>query len=157
VTPPVLTIGYERATLPALVRGLRGAGADLLLDVRAIAASRRPGFSKRVLGATLEAAGVGYLHLRDLGTPKSGRVAARAGRTDEMRAIFAEHMETPAARLALAEAVEASRAGRVCLLCYEAEAACCHRAVVAEMIARETGAEIAHLRPPALDTPAPPV
>ncbi len=156
MTQPLLTVGYERATLPQVVEALRAAGADLLIDVRAVAASRRPGFSKRLLGGTLGEGGIGYLHLRDLGTPKSGRVAARAGRTGEMRAIFAEHMETPAARLALAQAAEASRGGRVCLLCYEAEAACCHRAIVADLIAGETGAEVIHLRP-ALDTAAAPV
>ena len=153
---PIATIGYEAATLPRVIEGLRAGGVELLIDVRAIAASRRPGFSKTLLGATLNAAGVGYLHLRDLGTPKSGRVAARAGRTGEMRAIFAEHMDTAAARGALEHAIEASLGTRVCLLCYEAEAACCHRAMVAEMMAERTGAQIAHLHP-ALDMPLPSV
>ena len=87
--PPLFTIGYERASSAEVIEAVRGAGVELLVDVRAVAASRRAGFSKTVLRASLEAAGVDYLHLRDLGTPKAGREAARAGRCDEMRANFA--------------------------------------------------------------------
>ena len=84
---PLATIGYERAPLSKVVEALQAAGVEALIDVRAVAASRRAGFSKGVLSATVEAAGIDYLHLRDLGTPKPGRMAARAGRTAEMREI----------------------------------------------------------------------
>ena len=49
----IWTIGYERASLPSLIACLRRAGVDLLVDVRAVPNSRRPGFSKRVLAAGL--------------------------------------------------------------------------------------------------------
>ena len=50
----LFTIGYEKA-LPAAVLGeLRRAKVDLLVDTRAVAASRRPGFSKRQLAAALD-------------------------------------------------------------------------------------------------------
>ena len=110
-----------------------------------MAASRRAGFSKTLLSGSLDDAGIDYLHLRDLGTPKSGRVAARAGRTDEMRAIFAEHMQTASALGALEHAVEMAHGRRACLLCYEADFACCHRLIVADMISERTGAKIVHL------------
>ncbi len=41
--------------------------------------TRRPGFSKRVLAASLDEEGIGYIHLQKLGTPAEGREAARAG------------------------------------------------------------------------------
>ena len=58
--------------------GLVGAGAfgsfciehyrrSPLIDVRAVAASRRPGFAKRQLAAGLDKRGIAYLHLRALG------------------------------------------------------------------------------------------
>lgn len=142
---PIATIGYERAPLGDVINRLRAAEVELLIDVRAIAASRRPGFSKTVLAGSLDEAGVSYLHLRDLGTPKAGRQAARAGRTSEMRAIFERHLATEGATAALAHAAELSRDARVCLLCYEADAACCHRAIVAERMAEITGQPITHL------------
>jgi uncharacterized protein (DUF488 family) len=88
---------------------------------------------------------VGYLHLRDLGTPKSGRQAARAGRIDEMKVIFEEQMTTAAALGALELAIEESLGRRACLLCYETDPSCCHRTIVAERIAARTGAPILHL------------
>ena len=143
---PIWTLGYERATLPAVLEALRDAGVELLVDVRAVAASRRPGFSKTMLGASLEAAGIGYLHLRDLGTPKAGREAARAGRCEEMREIFAAHLEEPPAVAAFERLAAVAGERKVCLLCFEADPDCCHRAVLAERLAQRSGAEIVNLR-----------
>ena len=142
---PIATIGYEKAPQPEVIERLRSAGIELVIDVRAVASSRRAGFSKTLLGGSLREAGVDYLHLRDLGTPKAGRQAARAGRIDEMKAIFEEQLATAAAVGALELAIEESLGRRACLLCYEADPACCHRTVVAERIAARTGAPILHL------------
>ena len=143
--PPLYTIGYEDQTQDAVVGKLKAAGVDLVIDVRAVAASRRAGFSKTVLANTLTADGVGYLHLRDLGTPKPGRDAARKGYIREMRQIFEQHLETPAAGLAMERAVDETRDKKVALLCYEADAAGCHRRVVAERIHARTGAPVIDL------------
>ena len=142
---PVATIGYERAPQGEVIARLRDAGVELLIDVRAVAASRRAGFSKTLLGGSLNAAGIDYLHLRDLGTPKPGREAARKGYIREMRAIFDEHMTTAAALGALEQAVTAAGERRVCMLCFELDPACCHRTAVAERIAARTGQPILHL------------
>ena len=100
--PPLtlFTIGYEGKTLPEFVGELAAAKVSLVIDVRAIAASRRPGFSKTALSGALREAGIDYLHLRALGTPKAGRDAARRGRTAEMREIYAVQLATPEAELA---------------------------------------------------------
>lgn len=145
IMDPVATIGYERAPQAEVIARLKAADVGLLIDVRAIAASRRAGFSKTLLSGSLNEAGIDYLHLRDLGTPKPGRQAARAGRIGEMRAIFDEHMTTAAALGALEYAIECARQRKVCLLCYEADPSCCHRTSVAERIAARTGQPILHL------------
>lgn len=132
--PALATIGYEDATLDDVIARLRAAGIAQVIDVRAVAASRRPGFSKTMLAASLAAHGIGYLHLRALGTPKPGREAARAGRTEEMRAIFAAHLATPEAADALARLAAEAAARPSALLCYERDAACCHRRVLAERL-----------------------
>ncbi|MFI4976794.1 MAG: DUF488 family protein [Caulobacterales bacterium] len=142
------TIGYEAATQGAVIAALQAAGVAVLIDVRAVAASRRPGFSKRTLAASLDQAGIAYVHLRPLGTPKAGREAARAGRVADMREIFEAHLAEPEAQLALAQAGEIAGERPAALLCYEADPAGCHRSIVAERLARSTGVQIEHLRPP---------
>ncbi len=145
--PPLATIGYETSTLPRVIEALKAAKMELLLDVRAVAASRKAGFSKTLLGNSLEAEGIEYLHLRDLGTPKDGRIAARAGRVEEMHAIFRAHMKTDTALAALDQAVAVSGKKRICLMCYEADWHICHRAILADMMTARTGAEVVHLHP----------
>ncbi|WP_090114389.1 DUF488 family protein [Limimaricola pyoseonensis] len=139
------TIGYESATLAEVIAKLRAAGVAVVIDVRAVAASRRAGFSKTMLRASLEEAGIGYEHLRGLGTPKPGREAARKGRIDEMEEIFAAHMATPEAQDALALATQIASERPAALLCYEACAAGCHRRIVAGLIRDATGCDVTDL------------
>ena len=139
------TIGYEAAPQADVIGRLKQAGVEIVIDVRAIAASRRAGFSKTLLAASLHDAGIDYLHLRDLGTPKLGRIAARAGRVAEMHAIYAEHLQEPAAQFALSEAAAIASHRKAALLCYEADAAVCHRRIVADLIHDRTGLEVVDL------------
>lgn len=128
------TIGYETGTQGGMIDRLKAADVELVVDVRAVASSRKAGFSKTLLGNSLKDQGVDYLHLRPLGTPKPGREAARAGRIDEMRQIFNAHLEEPEAIVALAQATELAKEKRIALLCYEDDPNCCHRQIVAQRI-----------------------
>ena len=146
--PRVFTIGYEQAALPRVIDALKAAGVRRLIDVRAVAASRRAGFSKSMLSATLKEAGIDYLHLRALGTPKAGRQAARAGRTDEMHAIYEAHLAEPAAVTALQDLAELAAEQPSALLCYEADAASCHRRILTDRLAASHGFEAVDLSVP---------
>ncbi|NUQ93163.1 MAG: DUF488 domain-containing protein [Gemmatimonadaceae bacterium] len=142
----IATIGYEGASVPRFLDALREARIELLVDVRAVASSRRPGFAKTALAANLASVGIEYLHLRALGTPADGRAAARAGRTAEMHEIFREQLATNEAQAQLAHVADLVREGRrVCLLCFEAEAARCHRAIVADALATSLPARVVNL------------
>jgi uncharacterized protein (DUF488 family) len=143
--PCLYTIGYEQASLDQVIGALKAAGVAIVVDVRAVAASRRPGFSKTMLGASLKAEGVDYVHLRALGTPKAGREAARAGRTAQMRVIFEAHLEEPEAVLALAEAARIAQSRPAALLCYEADAAHCHRRILTDRLGEELGLAVVDL------------
>ena len=143
--PPLFTIGYEGKTQDEMVDELEAAGVALVIDVRAVAASRRPGFSKTMLGNTLKKHGIEYLHLRALGTPKEGRIAARAGKIEKMHKIFEKQLETPEAQLELAHAKEIVGKRRAALLCFEADAARCHRTIVAERLYKSLGCKIENL------------
>jgi uncharacterized protein (DUF488 family) len=143
----VATVGYQGATVHSFLQALREAGIELLVDVRAVASSRRPGFAKSALAANLHGAGIDYLHLRDLGTPAPGRAAARAGRHAEMRRIFRDHLRTEAAQSALDALADIVRSRRACLLCFEADPTHCHRSLVADALATLVHLSIIHLAP----------
>ena len=141
----LFTIGYEGEPQAAVTDGPKAAGVEVLVDVRAVAASRRAGFSKTVLGNSLGEAGIDYVHLRPLGTPKAGREAAKKGRIGEMREIFAGHMAEPASEAAFQQLRALASEKRTALLCFEADHAACHRAVLAERLAGEDGFEVVNL------------
>lgn len=144
----ITTIGYEDTTVQRFLDTLREAGVELLVDVRAVAGSRRPGFAKTKLSANVREVGIDYLHLRGLGTPSDGRAAARAGRHDEMRAIFLDHLQTAESQAELHALADLVRGGkRVCLLCLEADPAHCHRSIVAEALGEIVPISVDHLRP----------
>ena len=47
----VFTVGYEGATVHTFLEALHKAPVELLVDVRAVASSRRPGFAKSAFPA----------------------------------------------------------------------------------------------------------
>lgn len=144
----VFTIGYQESTIDAVTGTLAAAGVELLIDVRAVAASRRPRFSKRQLAAGMATAGIAYAHLRGLGTPPEGRLAARKGRVDELRRIYGAHLETPGAETEFRQLKALVSEGRpVCLLCFERHADGCHRRILGERLADRTGVEVVDLVP----------
>jgi uncharacterized protein (DUF488 family) len=149
VRAPIFTIGYEKAKSDAVLSELARAKVGLLVDLRAVAASRRPGFSKRQLAAGLDEQAIGYLHLRALGTPKEGRLAARGGDVETMLDIYERHLRTPEAREELDELTAIVKSGkRVCLLCYERDALQCHRQRVAQLLHERTSLKVEHLVAP---------
>ena len=132
--PVIWTIGYEQTAIPAFLAALQGAGVELVADVRAIAASRRPGFAKSALAANLAEAGIAYRHFRALGTPTEGRAAARALDLPKLKRIYAGQLELPEAIAAGAELAELAHERRVALLCYEREPGCCHRTLLRQAV-----------------------
>ena len=132
----LFTIGYEGLDPERLTDALRSAGVTVLADVRAVANSRKRGFSKGALRDGLEGAGLSYAHLRALGTPKSGREAARADDAALMRRIFCDEvLDTASGEQALDELDAMARAAPTCLLCFERDPARCHRRVLSERLA----------------------
>ena len=125
------TVGYEHTTQAGLIAALQAHGVKRLIDTRDVANSRRAGFSKKLLAASLDEGGITYLHLRPLGTPKAGRDANRAGRMDEFHRIYMARFNPPEAQLALLEAEDLCRASATALLCFCGDAEKCHRHIIA--------------------------
>lgn len=139
----IFTIGYEATTMPEFVAALTRAGVRQVLDVRALPLSRRPGFSKTPLRGALAEAGIGYVHLRALGTPAAGREAARKGRQAELERIYSGQLELPEAIAQGAQMVELATETPSALLCFEREPAGCHRLLLLKWVAPQ--AEVTHL------------
>jgi uncharacterized protein (DUF488 family) len=127
----LFTIGYEQAKPDAVLDKLKRAKVKLLVDTRAVAASRRAGFSKRQLAASLDENGIAYLHLQKLGTPAEGREAARKGDLDTLWRVYGKHLKSAAAKAELDELIALIKRGsRVCLLCYCRDPKACHRSAI---------------------------
>lgn len=141
----VATIGYERATLADFLATLTTSGIDILVDIRDRAQSRRIGFSKSALRVALEAEGIEYLHLRELGDPKEGREAARRGDFDQFRAIFGQVMETDEALQAIEQLEGLANTKKICLMCFERDQTMCHRKIVADRLEKSLGTKVSHL------------
>ncbi|MGI8704625.1 MAG: DUF488 domain-containing protein [Sphingomicrobium sp.] len=131
----IFTIGYEGATLAEFLYALKGAGVERVIDVLAVPNSRRPGFSKTPLRNALSEEGIDYVDLRALGTPADGRAAARAGRHEDLKRIYAGQLELPEAIAQSAQMLGLAREKPSALLCYERDPAGCHRPLLSGAVA----------------------
>jgi len=142
----LFTVGYEGTTIETFIDNLKGNGIDCILDIRALPLSRKPGFSKTKLAERLSLAGVRYIHLAKLGTPKNIRERLKSTRDYSM---FFDKMEIYLAgqREAIEFAYNYVMNSRCCLMCFERLADHCHRKIVAEKIKATNGdgLQIKHL------------
>ena len=128
--PELYTIGYEGVSQDALFQTLVFHDVQTLLDIRQLPQSRKPGLSKTALGAAAAGYGMGYQHLRALGTPRDLRYQRKIDHDEAaFRAGYLTYLATQEA--AMEALVEQVQQGRCCLLCYEANVEECHRLLVA--------------------------
>lgn len=126
----LFTIGYEGATMDEFLAALKAAGVERVIDVRALPLSRRPGFSKTPLRASLAEAGIDYVHLRALGTPTEGRAAARAGRQADLERIYDAQLSLPEAMVQAEQMKDLAAERPSALLCFERDPKHCHRTLL---------------------------
>lgn len=126
----VFTIGYEGASVADFIATLDLAGIDVLLDIREIPISRRPGFSKSVLSDALTAAGLTYRHEKRLGSPAA--IRHRLHEDGDYTAFFRDFRRYLKTQAALLTQLAEDLTGNVALMCYERDPQTCHRLVVAQ-------------------------
>ncbi|MFN3435362.1 MAG: DUF488 family protein [Sphingomonas sp.] len=130
----IYTIGYEATTMADFLAALTRAGVRRVIDVRALPLSRRPGFSKSSLAATLKEAGIDYVHLKALGTPKRGRDAAKKGDVATLEAVYDDQLALPEAQAAAAIMLSLAAETPSALLCYERDPKHCHRTLLLDAV-----------------------
>ncbi|UYY78138.1 DUF488 family protein [Sphingomonas sp. R1] len=139
----IFTIGYEATTMAEFLAALARAGVQRVIDVRALPLSRRPGFSKASLAASLREAGIDYVHLKQLGTPKRGRDAAKKGDVATLREVYDVQLGLPEAQAQAVQMRALAAEKPSALLCYERDPCHCHRTLLLE--AEGEGAEVVDL------------
>jgi len=139
IMPVVYTIGYEGASIEEFQKTLSIVGISLVADIRAIPVSRKRGFSKISLAERLAKVGIEYQHFGELGDPKPGREAARAGQYPTFESIYRLHLESREARAAIADLLKLVALRPTCLLCFERNPRHCHRTIVAKQLADLSG------------------
>jgi uncharacterized protein (DUF488 family) len=143
----LFTIGYEGKDLATVLECLAAHGVECVLDVRENPFSRKPGFSKRSLSEALEAQGIHYVHVKELGTPRALREKVKLdGDYESFFVAMRQHLATRPQ--AIEQACDLVRSTTCCLICYEESADACHRKLVAQMIRERLGdgLEVVHLR-----------
>jgi uncharacterized protein (DUF488 family) len=132
----IFTVGHSTLPIERFIALLQGYGIELLVDIRSMPGSRRhPQFGAAALAESLAAAGIAYLHMPGLGGLRKTRADSinAAWRNKSFRG-YADYMQTPEFRDAIAELIEVARDKRVALMCAEAVPWRCHRSLVADAL-----------------------
>jgi uncharacterized protein (DUF488 family) len=140
----IFTIGHSTHEPDAFVDLVRGAGIELLVDVRRFPSSRRfPWFNGPELRRLLADAGMGYVHEDALGGRRDPVPGSANGgwRVAQFRG-YADHMASAEFEAALDRVIAEPR--RVCVMCAEAQWWRCHRRLLSDaLVAR--GVEVMHI------------
>lgn len=131
----LVSIGYQGRDVQALIADLKAYCVQVLVDVRLTPISRKKGLSKTALRHALEAAGIAYVHHRELGNPRDNREEFRKG-SPESRERFRSLLRSGEAEVALRHVSELLDGGTVALLCFERDHEQCHREIVADELKR---------------------
>lgn len=140
----IYTIGYEGLDMSSFLTLLRKSNVETVVDIRELPLSRKPGFSKKGLGATLNLNGFEYMHVPELGCPKPVRDQYRSD------ANWTRYQQGFLRYLEQQDEIIAEMAGLVstttcALLCFEADYNYCHRSMVADAVHRMSGLPVLHL------------
>jgi uncharacterized protein (DUF488 family) len=144
----LLTVGHSTHPIAVFLALLRGAGVELVADVRRFPGSRRhPQYGREALAAALADAGIGYEHLPELGgrrtpTPDSPHAAW----TVPAFRAYADHLRTPEAAAGRARLAALAAERRTAAMCAEAPWWRCHRRILADAFLFD-GWSVRHLMP----------
>jgi uncharacterized protein (DUF488 family) len=132
----VLALGHSTRSREELIALLVSNGVKTLADVRKFPRSgTNPQFDEAVLARALPRAGVGYVHVPELGGRRKGRADSKNGawRNASFRA-YADHLATDEFRAGLELIRLLAREGPVAVMCAEALPWRCHRSLLADAL-----------------------
>lgn len=132
----VLTVGHSTRTLEAFLDLLHAHGVKRLIDVRTVPRSRHnPQFNGETLPKSLSRAGIGYIHMPELGGLRHARGdSANIGWHNASFRGFADYMQTPEFETGLTKLMETATCTRTAIMCAEAVPWRCHRSLIADAL-----------------------
>ena len=130
----LFTIGHSTHTIEEFIALLNAHGVRHLVDVRSIPKSRHvPQFNSDTLASSLNAAGIGYTHLRALGGRRHSRKnSMNTGWRNTSFRGYADYMATPPFAAGLATLIDIAAASPTAIMCAEAVPWRCHRSLIAD-------------------------
>ena len=132
----IFTIGHSTLPIEDFVELLRTNGVEQLIDIRTVPRSRRnPQFNRDALPQPLARAGIGYLHMPELGGLRHPRSDSRNGawRNDSFRG-YADYMQTSDFAAAIERLIELGGGKQTAVMCAEAVPWRCHRSLVGDAL-----------------------
>jgi uncharacterized protein (DUF488 family) len=132
----IFTIGHSTRPIAEFIELLQANGVEQLLDIRTIPKSRHnPQFSSDTLAASLRAAHIRYVHMKELGGLRHARKdSINLGWRNASFRGYADYMQTDEFEAALVRAIELAAARPTALMCAEAVPWRCHRSLVADAL-----------------------
>jgi uncharacterized protein (DUF488 family) len=152
------TIGHSTRSTAEFIQILESAQIETVVDVRTVPRSRtNPQFNTEALRASLREAGIGYVHLPELGglrsRPKGGEPSPNDFWDNQSFRNYADYARTEPFRSGLAKLVELGAESRSAIMCAEAVWWRCHRRIIADYL-MTAGADVVHLMGPGKAEPA---
>jgi uncharacterized protein (DUF488 family) len=132
----VFTVGHSTLPIEDFIALLRTYGIETLADIRTVPRSRHnPQFNSDALARSLGEHHINYVAMPGLGgLRRPQKDSPNAGWRNESFRGYADYMQTPAFADALGKLIQASRHGRVAIMCAEAVPWRCHRSLVADAL-----------------------
>jgi uncharacterized protein (DUF488 family) len=147
VAKTIFAIGHSTRPIEKFTAILRAHHVDVLVDIRTIPKSRRnPQFDADALAVSLDEAGIGYVHLKELGglrRPLKDSQINNGWTNDSFRG-FADHMQTEAFGAALQKLAGLADDHHVAFMCAEGNPFRCHRSLVADALTAR-GTSVTHI------------
>jgi len=137
VAPNLLfTIGHSTHTIEEFIALLNAHNVRHLVDVRSIPKSRHvPQFNSDTLASSLNAAGIAYTHIKNLGGRRHSRKnSANTGWRNTSFRGYADYMSTPQFAEGIDTLIQIAQKVPSAIMCAEAVPWRCHRSLIADAL-----------------------
>ncbi len=132
----IYTIGHSTHPIDEFIKMLDAYKIGLLVDVRTIPKSRHnPQFNQDELAQSLQAHGIGYVHLKELGGLRhTTKDSINTGWRNLSFRGYADYMQTEEFRVGIARLMELARPQPTAIMCSEAVPWRCHRSLIGDAL-----------------------
>jgi uncharacterized protein (DUF488 family) len=134
--PIVLTIGHSTRMIEEFISLLQAHGVTCVVDVRTVPRSRHnPQFNRETLPVSLKPAGIGYVHMAELGGLRhTTRDSINIGWQNASFRGYADYMQTSEFQRAIDQLIQLANQDRIAIMCAEAVPWRCHRSLIADAL-----------------------